>query len=241
VKESKFIELLNLYIDQQISPEDAALMEEEILHDPQRRRTYRQYCQMHRACTLVFADAPVQAGAGEEETARIAGQVIELAPRPRRFGWGYYAAGLAAAACVALVAVRVFRGPSAPSAQIKPATVVAASANSGPALTAVSVRLDAPSTGGYGLQTAAFVADRLTLFSPIRMQNSTSLVIVNRPAERMPLRPLSAAKNAPAAARPNIEQFVFEQPSPAPGTPPVFRVRQTGDTQGQMAAYQFQR
>ena len=50
MKESKFIELLNLYIDQQISPEDAALLEEAILQNPRRRQIYRQYCRMHKDC-----------------------------------------------------------------------------------------------------------------------------------------------------------------------------------------------
>ena len=54
MKESRFIELLNLYIDRQISPEDAALLEEEILQNPGRRHTYSQYCRMHRACTLAL-------------------------------------------------------------------------------------------------------------------------------------------------------------------------------------------
>ena len=35
MKESRFIELLNLYIDQQISPDDAALLEEAILPQPE--------------------------------------------------------------------------------------------------------------------------------------------------------------------------------------------------------------
>ena len=71
MKESKFIELLNLYIDRQISPEEAARLEEEILHNPRHRRIYQQYCRMHRACTLVLENIRAQAdqGAGVEEVA----------------------------------------------------------------------------------------------------------------------------------------------------------------------------
>jgi len=230
VKESKFIELLNLYIDQQISPADAARLEEEILRDPQRRRTYREYCQLHRACTLVFEDVRARADADE------AGRVIELAPR-RRWAWSYYAAGLAAAACVAFVAVQTLRGPVPAPAGRHPATTVTTTA-AHPASGAVAVRLDSASPRGYNLETASFVADRLNLLSPGRMQNSTSLVFVSRPAPR---QPLTAAKNPAGPSRPTIEQFVFEQSAADTAAPQVFRVRQTGDTQEEMAAYQFQR
>jgi hypothetical protein len=226
VKESKFIELLNLYIDQQISPPDAAQLEAEILHDPQRRRTYREYCQLHRACTLVFEDSRVRAEAEEPD------RVIELAPR-RRAAWGYYAAGLAAAACVALVAVQAWRTPAAIP---RPAAVVAVAAPA--AVVPVALRMDASSPRGYNLTAAAFVADRLNLLSPGRLQNSTSLVFVNGPA---PLRRLTAVKASAAAARPSIEQWVFEQSAPDSAAPQVFRVRQNGDSPEEMAAYQFQR
>ena len=54
MKESRFIELINLYIDRQIGPEEAAELESEIARSPAHRRTYLQYCRMHRACTLLF-------------------------------------------------------------------------------------------------------------------------------------------------------------------------------------------
>ena len=99
MKESKFIELLNLYIDQQISPEDAALLEAEILQNPRRRQIYSQYCRIHRACTIALEQQKVL---DETAPAQGRGRVFEA---PRRSRWGYYAAGLAAAACVSLVAV----------------------------------------------------------------------------------------------------------------------------------------
>ena len=101
MKESRFIELLNLYIDQQITPEEAAQLEEDILANPRHRRTYQQYCRMHRACTLVFANA---------ESDRADG-VVPFEPAARRSAWKYYATGLAAAACVGFVAVQVFVRP----------------------------------------------------------------------------------------------------------------------------------
>jgi anti-sigma factor RsiW len=230
VKESKFIELLNLYIDQQISPEEAAALEREILQDAQRRRIYHQYCRMHRACSLVFENFRSQAEPATAETVRQAGEMVEFGAKPRRFSWGYYVAGLAAAACVALVALQVFVRPAAPAA--KDATVARPTAVSTGATPAalVPVRVDAPAP--------AFVAPRLVLSSPTGSQSPASLVIV---AERNPSFPPPTARVAPRSLRPSIEQFVFEQPASGNDNPPVLRIRQTTDAQAEMTAYQFQR
>ena len=76
MKDSKFIELLNLYLDQQIEPAEAALLEEEIARHPARRQTYQQYCRMHRACTLMFEQAQP-----ESEQHVILGHRVLLASR----------------------------------------------------------------------------------------------------------------------------------------------------------------
>jgi hypothetical protein len=97
MKHSKFIELLNLYIDRQISPADAALLESEIQQNPERRKIYREYCQMQKACGLL-AETFATEGAGD---------LNEMAPAPRRFAAITYLMGFAAAAaCVALVVVK---------------------------------------------------------------------------------------------------------------------------------------
>ncbi len=86
MKDSKFIELLNLYVDQQIEPADAALLEEEILRNPARRRTYQQYCRMHRGCAMLQEQSRPQAGVGEKFTAAVAAadeKVVDF-PRPAR-------------------------------------------------------------------------------------------------------------------------------------------------------------
>lgn len=104
MKDNRFIELLNLYIDRQISAAEAAELEAEMQAHPRRRATYRQYCQMHRATTLVYdsfrKDAPGQVQENGATVARFEGR--------RRTGlhWGHCAAGLAAA-CLAVVFVRV--------------------------------------------------------------------------------------------------------------------------------------
>lgn len=98
MKDSKFIELLNLYIDHQISTADAALLEAEIQKNPARRRVYREYCQMQKACVILAENFKTEPPAGDK--------IIEMAQGQRRMAFATYAMGLAAAAaCVALVVV----------------------------------------------------------------------------------------------------------------------------------------
>ena len=98
MKDSKFIELLNLYIDHQISASDAALLEAEIQKNPERRRVYREYCQMQKACVILAENFKSEPPAGDK--------LIEMAQGQRRMAFATYAMGLAAAAaCVALVVV----------------------------------------------------------------------------------------------------------------------------------------
>jgi len=115
MKDTKFIELLNLYLDHQISEHEAAQLEAEVRRSPERLRLYRQYCRMQKACTLLAENSRV--AAPEKDRA-----VRE--PVRRRLANVYALAGLAAAACVALVVVnrtdRAFDGPSS-----APAAVVA--------------------------------------------------------------------------------------------------------------------
>ena len=96
MKDSRFIELLNLYVDHQISVADAALLEAEIQRNPARRKVYRQYCQMQKACVMLADNFRTEAPAG--------GKLAGLSPQRRRFAPMAYALGaVAAAAIVAFV------------------------------------------------------------------------------------------------------------------------------------------
>lgn len=106
MKDSRFIELLNLYVDQQLSKEEARELEREITTNPQRAQTYQQYCRMQKACTLLFDQERNQA----PNTNLLARSLSEADrkviafpdSRPSRWRSGLvYASGLAAAACVA--------------------------------------------------------------------------------------------------------------------------------------------
>jgi hypothetical protein len=96
MKESKFIELLNLYVDHQISPAEAELLEAEVKANPERRRVYREYCQMQKACTVLAENFRTDAPGTNPK-------LVEFKPR-RTIGAAAYVAGLmAVAAAVAVV------------------------------------------------------------------------------------------------------------------------------------------
>lgn len=107
---TKFIELLNLYLDHQISAEEAALLEGEIQRNPDRLALYRQYCRMQKGCSQLaerFRDqVPVTPGA-----------TVTPFPR-RRTGWYAGVGALAAAACVALVFVNRPSMPAGPDSAV---------------------------------------------------------------------------------------------------------------------------
>ena len=107
MKDSRFIELLNLYIDRQISAAETAELEAEIQNSPKRQAVYRQYCQIHSATKTVYES--FRAVAADQPAPTATGQrgVVELfETRRRRTNWAYYAGGLAAAACLTLVFMR---------------------------------------------------------------------------------------------------------------------------------------
>jgi hypothetical protein len=107
MKDAKFIELLNLYVDQQIDSADAALLEEEITRSAARRRTYQQYCRMHKACSVMFEQARPASAVGEKLAAAAAAadeKIVAFPEKQRRPSRVVYWGGLAAAAaCVAFV------------------------------------------------------------------------------------------------------------------------------------------
>ncbi len=126
MKDSEFIELLNLYLDHEIGADQAARLEAEVARHPGRRELYRQYCRMQKACVVLgqqFGSAPVQA----VKTA----QLLSLGSA-RKSHAGLWATGLvAAAACAALALLpRVHPAASAPAAAVAVAPAVAVPAAS---------------------------------------------------------------------------------------------------------------
>lgn len=110
MKDSEFIDLLNLYLDHEISAADAARLEAEVLKNPSRRHIYRDYCRMQKACKILAQDFV-------EDAAPANAKVIDFASarRASRVGWVMGGSLAAAAACAALVFVSVKReAPLAP-------------------------------------------------------------------------------------------------------------------------------
>jgi hypothetical protein len=98
MNDNEFIELLNLYVDREINPEDAARLEGEVVSDPRRRKIHDQYCRIQKACSML-SDQPSEVSSSESGR-RFAFPVFRLPQFPLM-------ATLAAAACViAVLAVR---------------------------------------------------------------------------------------------------------------------------------------
>ncbi len=127
MKDQRFIELVNLYIDRQITAGETAELEAEMQGNPRRRAIYRQYCQLHTATKQVYDSFRTEA-ASPHAAGATAGRVVLTDFQPRsRLNWIHYAGGLTAVACLALVMVS-FNANSRPAAetmaQIKPAPAV---------------------------------------------------------------------------------------------------------------------
>ncbi|MFH1499843.1 MAG: hypothetical protein ABII82_18685 [Verrucomicrobiota bacterium] len=163
MKDARFNELLNLYLDHRLSEADAAELEAEVTRNPVRRRIYNGYCRMQRACNVLFESEREQAPracsltrALEEVNRKLAGEVVES----RSVSWLVWSGALAAA-CVVVVSVTVVLrespvGGAAPSvtvadsssdalsapAAVEPASVVLASVEPTPATTVVQPTID---------------------------------------------------------------------------------------------------
>jgi hypothetical protein len=123
MNDTEFIELLNLYLDHEISAPDAARLEAEVQTNPTRRRVYQQYCRMQKACKMVASDFQTESdqlvAAAEKKVVAFNPSVAAAEARRRRVGTLYTIGTFAAvAACVAIVFVGQSRkaNSSAPAA-----------------------------------------------------------------------------------------------------------------------------
>ncbi len=139
MNDPEFLELLNLYLDHEISPADAAKLEAEVQRSPARRDIYQEYCRMQKACSMLASDFVEQTTAGD--TRNISGFIPD---RPRWWSSSYAAAGLVTmAACVAFLLVTRRAEPvRAQSGGVAPGQVIAADRLQGAAV-AVSTPLHA--------------------------------------------------------------------------------------------------
>ncbi len=108
MNDREFIELLNLYVDREISPEDALRLEAEVGTHRERRKLYEQYCRMQKACSLLSVGLA-------ESGADNAGRRVLAFPPARPWRAGPMVAAFAAAACIIAVLGLRYRVASTPS------------------------------------------------------------------------------------------------------------------------------
>lgn len=228
MKDNRFIELLNLYVDRQISPAETAELEAEIQGSPERQKVYRQYCQMHRATKLVYesfrAEAPESA-----ETVTGNAAITRMASHQKRrpVSWMYYAGGLAAAACLTFVVARVNFSPETEASSDAPLALAATEVAAKPA--AVAASPTEPRAGLVSLQNGLPVEpDYPALLAALRQQERT----------------LAGSQFSPVRFQSLFDDGVFENRQLLPqGNQRVFRGRGAGNQQPavEFTAFQFQR
>jgi len=229
MKDHRFIELVNLYIDRQISAEETAELEAEIQASPQRRAIYRQYCQLHSATKEVYESFRANA---EPQAHAPAGRVITGAfARRSRSNWIHYAGGLTAAACLAMVFVRYNAGSS-------PATGELALNGTTPAVQVATATPPAP----VKVEPAA-VASVATLVSlkdnlSAEPDYAAMLAALRREEQRA-----FANGEIQSGRRPSLfDDGVFDARQFAPAhNQRTFRGKQAPAQQAEFTAFQFQR
>ena len=170
---ARFIELLNLCVDDQLTPSEAAELDAALLASPARRRTYEQYCRMTEACAQLFqhdsatAATPALARAlaraeRKIQAARAASRAADA--RPFAAWWRALLAFGGLATLGAAAAIALLLHTRAPDAPRNDASIAATATNA----TATDMGLRTPDSG-------------------LRMRNDTNAAAA------------TAAANAPAA------------------------------------------
>lgn len=128
MKENRFIELLNLYIDRQITAAETAELEAELQSNPKRQAVYRQYCQIHTATKQVYASFRASSADSPVTEPGQTGVIELFESRRRRSNWVHYVGAAAAAACLAVLFVRFNSTGSveAPQVTVQPQPAVVA-------------------------------------------------------------------------------------------------------------------
>lgn len=119
MKEPEFIELLNLYLDHEISAADATRLEAEVQGNPARRKLYQEYCRIQKACLVLATDFRTETTEGaisaEAKGLDFKPLLANQATNRRNTKIGYYAAGTFAAIAACVTVVFINRGqPSTP-------------------------------------------------------------------------------------------------------------------------------
>jgi hypothetical protein len=231
MKDNRFIELVNLYIDRQISAEETAELEAEIQASPQRRAVYRQYCQLHSATKQVYESFRTNA---EPQSGTPAGRVVTgNFARRSRSNWIHYAGGLTAAACLAMVFVRYNDGSS-------PANGELAQTATTPAVQVATVTPPAPVTVEAQPVVAAPAATLVSLKDNLSAEPDYSAMLAALRREEQ--RAFANGEIQPSRLPSLFDDGVFDARQFAPANNQrTFRGKQAPTQQAEFTAFQFQR
>lgn len=254
MNDRRFTELLNLYVDHEISPAEAAELEAEVQGNPERRRAYDRYCRLQRGCSLLGAHerALAPASAGFARSLRDAERKIANPRRPGPFWRTAYSgafAGAAIAACVTVIVV-VNRQPAGPpslaagtvvaDASAVPDEVRARETVPAPAIAAAAVPVSSPASAGL-VPTGSLAFE----FQPV-------LVPASLDATR-PTREIELASNDREATewmkrvdalqlkQMVVDEQAFEARPTLQQDNRVFRSRHSLQSNAEFTAFQFQR
>jgi len=233
MKDNRFIELLNLYIDRQITEAETAELEVEIQSNPKRQAVYRQYCQIHAATKLVYDSFRVNATEQPVLPTERAGVVELFETKRRRNHFAYYtAAGFAAAACLTLVFLRHNSTPSA-----------------GVPMVATKAEVRAPVAQSAAMDVAVIVPVTRTepAVGPVSLRNS----VVNTPdytamlaalREQDEERAIASGRQPGNRVQSLFDDGLFNANRATPlSAPRLFRIQQTQAQQAETTVFQFQR
>jgi hypothetical protein len=204
MKDSEFIELLNLYLDHEISPDKAAQLEAEVTRDPARRQLYRQYCQMQKACVVL---------AGQFDAGETGPKANVFTARPaRRSQGGLWATGLvAAAACAAVVLFPRLRpaasAPAAPAAANFAQSIPAAAPAAAPAYDDFHPVFTVHSLTAAPAGQFAWIQQ--VQMAPIAPLSATPLFLASKPALDLDNRPYG--ERSPGTAPEEKAAFQFQR------------------------------
>lgn len=237
MNDSKFIELLNLFLDHEITSADAKLLEAEVRGNPQRRRLYREYCEMQKACVVLAEQAAATTTAPEFNR-------VETESRDRSWGWGSwgfgtYAAGFcAAAACLALaVVIHDGNGSATAASRAADRAAIASVQIAPPVSSNQSFRREMPRTVSLSPRNAelqpVFVAQSLAL---TKQQRDTV-----PPVSPDPRFDWMNRVQVASLQKINADELLFEARTSLQSDSNTFRSRRPIETQLEKAAFQFQR
>jgi hypothetical protein len=232
MKDQRFIELLNLYIDRQISATETAELEAEIQENPKRQAVYRQYCKIHSATKLVYASFRANATEQPVLPSDRTGVVELFEAKRRKNHFAYYAGGLAAAACLAIVFVRYNSIPDA-------GTPIAVAQTEVRATVAVPAPIEAAP-----VVMAKAVDPQVDLVSLRNTATNTPdyIGILTRMREQDEERAMASGQLQPSRIQPLFDDGFFNANRVAPAQDPrMFRVQPANAQQVESTAFQFQR